>query len=112
MSREKRMDPIEKNLLKDLQERIRFSYCHNWEIPLIFNEWLNKVAPYFKYDHINKLEAKKQGYRAMTYSYSKKEYMLLEKTIGDVCRGGQRAWVLVKDKDYGLELWVKKTASN
>jgi len=111
----KGMEPIEKNLLKDLQCRVRFSFAQNWQIPPIFNEWLGKVAPHFKYEHISKQEAQKQGYQAMTYSYSKKEYMQMEKAIGDICRGGQRAWVLVKDDNktnYGLELWIKRVANN
>jgi hypothetical protein len=114
MSQKIVINPLEAELLKDLQERIRFSYSHNWEIPPIFNEWLGRVAPYFQYEHITKMEAKKQGYKAMTYSYSRSEYMQLEKAIGDICRGGQRAWVLVKDSgktNHGLELWTK-LASN
>ena len=107
MSQRKKTDPIESKLLKDLQERIRFSFVHNWGIPPIFNEWLQKVAPLFKYDHVTRMEAKKEGYRAMTYSYSKKEYLLLEKAIGDVCRGELRDWVIVKEaNNNGLELWI------
>ena len=73
-----------------------------------------QVAAFFPYEICTQMEAKKAGFQAMTYSYSKKEYMQLEKTIADVVRGGAREWCIVKDENthWGLELWINSKPNN
>ena len=99
----RKMNKNDSQFLQELPKAIRETFAKNKSIPQPLFKWINNVAPTFEYKSITKEEAVNNGYKSMTYAFSKKEYIMMEKVLGDIC---EQNWILVKNK-YGLEIWVK-----
>ncbi|MAT10406.1 MAG: hypothetical protein CMM02_05285 [Rhodopirellula sp.] len=97
------MSKNDSQLLQELPSAIRKSFAGREAIPKPLLEWIGRIAPTFEYAYTTKQFAESKGYRSMTYAFTKKEYIMMEKVLGDI---SEQNWILVKNK-YGLEIWVK-----